>query len=87
MKQTTPVRRKSASESAESEFYPPLEAPPKNTTLGGAIGEEDGSLNEEMAGTILKYILASLDPNLKAALKDLLKNDEGVMSTLKGNCK
>ena len=76
-----PVRRKTSSESA-NDFYPPLEAPPKNT-VEGAIGGEDGSLNEEMAGTIIKYILASPDPKLKAALKDLITSDQSVMKSMK----
>ena len=78
---TTPTRRKSASESTE-DLLPPLEAPPKNS-VGGATAAEDGSLNEEMAGTIIKYILASPDPRLKEALKDLIKNNEGALNTLK----
>ena len=77
---TTPVRRKSTSESAS--MFPPLEAPPKNN-VGQAIGGEDGSLNEEMAGTIIKYILSSPDPKLKAALKDLITNDKGALNSLK----
>lgn len=75
------ARRKSSSESADN-VSPPLEAPLKNT-LEGAIGGEENSLNEEMAGTIIKYILSSPDPKLKAALKDLIKNDEVVMKSLK----
>lgn len=74
-------RRKTSSESADN-MLPPLEASPKNT-VEGAIGKEEDSLNEEMAGTIIKYILSSPDPKLKAALKDLIKSDEGVMKSLK----
>ena len=84
---TTPVRRKSASESTDSALFPPLEAPPKNTQSGAVGGEEESPLNDDMAGSILKYILSSPDPKLKAALKDLLKNDSGVMNSLQGNCK
>lgn len=86
-KPATPARRKSASESTDSALFPPLEAPPKNTQDEAAGGEEESPLNEKMAGSILKYILSSPDPKLKAALKDLLKNDEGVMNSLQGNCK
>ena len=82
-----PSRRKSASESTDSALFPPLEAPPKNT-MGGAIGGgEEASLSDNMAGSILKYILSSPDPKLKEALKDLLKNDSGVMNSIQGDCK
>ncbi len=82
-----PSRRKSASESTDSTLFPPLEAPPKNTTGGAVGGGEEASLSDDMAGSILKYILSSPDPKLKAALKDLLKNDSGVINSLQGNCK
>ena len=74
-------RRKSSSETEGDLYPPPLEAPPQNT-MGGATGGGN-PLNEEMAGTLIKYILASPDPTLKTALKNLLKNDEEVMSSLK----
>ena len=76
---TTLARRKSTSESAD--MFPPLESPPKNT-VEQVIGGEEGSLNEEMAGTIIKYILASPDPKLKAALKDLITSDKGALNSL-----
>ena len=85
-KPTTPSRRKSASESTDSALFPPLEAPPKNT-MDGAVGGEKNPLNEDTAGSILKYILSSPDPKLKAALKDLLKNDTGIMNSLQDSCK
>ena len=82
-----PSRRKSASESTDSALFPPLEAPPKNTMDGTVGGGEEASLSDNMAGSILKYILSSPDPKLKEALKDLLKNDSGVMNSIQGDCK
>ena len=78
------ARMKSANESTEG-LYSTLEVPPQNSVGGASGGEEGGGGNpfsEEMTGTLIKYILASPDPSLKATLKNLLEKNETVRNSL-----
>ena len=76
------ARMKSANESTEG-LYSTHEVPPQNSVGGAAGGGGGGNpFSEEMTGTLIKYILASPDPSLKATLKNLLENNETVRNSL-----
>ena len=52
-------------------------------TVPQVSGGEDNPLNQQMADTLIKYILASNDPNLKTALRNIITSDPAVMNVIK----
>lgn len=48
----------------------------------GASGGGENPFSDEMTAALLKYILASPDPSLKATLKDIISNNEAVQRSL-----
>ena len=80
--------KKSKSQSAADEKFqatrPPhsnSEAPPQNGVVGGASGGVI-TCDDAFTATLIKHILESPDPNLKAKLKNLLENNEGMRNSL-----
>ena len=73
-------RRKSSSESGDlglgNAVAPPLSAPPERPR------STNNPLNQQMADTLIKYILASDDPELKTKLREIITSDPDVMKAI-----
>ena len=75
------VRMRSANDTNE-DLYSTRETRTQNQEVGGATGGGENPFSEEMTGQLLKYILASPDPTLKATLKSLITNNEAIKDSL-----
>ena len=58
------------------------EAPPQNGEVGGACGEGGNPFSEEFMTMVVKHILDSSDPCLKAKLKNMIENDDDTRNSL-----
>ena len=58
------------------------EVPPKNGEVGGACGGEGIPFGEEFMTLLVKHILDSNDPCLKAKLKNMIENDDDTRNSL-----
>lgn len=75
------VKIKGASNTRERP-YSTSEAAPQNGVVGGASAGGGNPICKELTGVLLKYILASSDPNLKATLQRLIINNEAIKNSL-----
>ena len=80
LKPTGKYRSQSSADSTRSLAPPP---PPPSRSRGLTESEVSNPFNQQMADTLIKYILASNDPGLKSAIVDIVKGSPDVLSALK----
>lgn len=77
-------RRKSTSDvDVEEAGAPPISAPPQRLPTDTAPAANP--LSQQMADTLIKYILSSEDPGLKNALRQIITNDPHVMQAIQSD--
>ena len=77
-------RRKSTSDADIDEACaPPLSAPPQR--LPTDTSQAANPLSQQMADTLIKYILASEDPGLKDALRQIITSNPQAMKVIQGD--
>lgn len=80
-----PRRRKSTSDADIDEAgAPPLSAPPQAPPTD-APAPAVNPLSQQMADTLIKYILSSEDPGLKNALRQIITNDPQVLQAVQND--
>jgi len=75
-----PPRPRHKSE-GEADLNPPP-VPVKNPDSVHGMGDGTEALNKDVANTLLKFIIKSEDESLKNALRDLIKEDSGLVHSL-----
>ena len=80
LKPTGKYRSQSSADSTRSLAPPP---PPPSRPRGQTESEAANPFNQQMADTLIKYILASNDPGLKSAIVDIVKGSPDVLRALK----
>ena len=82
-----PQRAKSPSESAVSSLAPlkppqRAKSPSESEVPSSSPSSSSNPFNEQMADTLIKYILASNDPSLRSALRDIVVSNPQVVKAL-----
>jgi hypothetical protein len=79
------TRLGSAKASTRDDTYSTVEAPPQNGEVGGASGGGGGGgipLSDDFTAMLIKHILDSNSPSLKAKLKNMLENNDETRNSL-----
>ena len=79
-------RTQSESDAQDTPTSPASSSPASSPMSGGLVGignEEGNPLNQQMAETLIKYVLASQDSGLKDALRDCIMSNPEAVKALK----
>ena len=77
----TGKNRSQSSAALSGSLAPPL--PVSSRPRGATESDASNPFNQQMADTLIKYILASNDPGLKSAIVDIVKSSPDVLRALK----
>ena len=79
-----PVSRMRSDNVTTEDAYSAIEAPPQNGEVGGASGGGGGGIpfRDDFTAMLIKHILESNDPSLKAKLKNVLENNKDIRNSL-----